>query len=382
MAVDEDLKKYIDGISKTGYLLENRMAQVLKNHRWQVISNKYYIDDRQEEVREIDLIAYKCSSFEDFDIYTSLIISCKKSESCVWGLLSRNINPNDPNTDFEPFHGWTNHKAIGFGIDKAKFAKNYFKEGREANLEQLFNKPSFDIFAFQEIDKTKGSPKNDKAIFSSITSLMKAQAYELSVLPERIKNKKRKPAIYQFNLISLVDTELIKLMVSDQGDEELSASEVDNADYITRYIINGKETFARIRFVNSNDFERQLDVYNKLHNFNYRFFRREYNDFYTDVLKVKERRSVYEADFAKEAIGKLNSIRYDEVKSSSFRITDIELSWNHEGNHVWIDIDGDDSLQAIDFYNSNEDCIRVTKELLLKYYKYEGDLKFSFIVPF
>ncbi|WP_272971493.1 hypothetical protein [Comamonas terrigena] len=376
------MQKYIDGISKTGYLFENDIARILKNNKWQVISNKYYIDDQQETVREIDLIAYKCSTFGDFDVYTSLVISCKKSDSCIWGLLSRNINPNDPNTDFEPFHGWSNDKAICFGINKEKFAKNYFKEGREANLAQLFDSPSFDIFAFQEIDKAKGTPQNDKAIFSSITSLMKAQAYELSVLPERIKSKRRKPAIYQFNLISLVDTELVRIIVGDQVDDELVAMEVNNADYITRYIINGKETFARIRFLNAIDFENQLDIYNKLHNFNCRFFKKEQNEFYVDVLKSKEKRAIYEDDFSNELTSKLNSISYDEIKSSKFHINNIELGWNHRENHIWIDVDGEESMESSDFFNSNDESIKAAKELLLKYYRYDGNMKFSFAIPF
>lgn len=376
------LELYIDGISKTGYLFENKIAQILKQHKWQVISNKYYIDDQQETVREIDLIAYKCTSFDEFDIYTSLVISCKKSDSCVWGLLSRKINPNDPNMDFEPFHGWTNHKSVEFGINKDKFAKNYFKEGRESNLEQLFNNPSFDIFAFQEIDKTKGTPQNDKAIFSAITSLMKAQAYELSVLPKRTKKQKRKPAIYQFNLISLVDTELIRLIVSDQDNEKVTAERVDSADYMTRYIINGEETFARIRFINAADFDNQLLAYNKLHKFNSRFFKKEHNDFYIDALKTKEKRSIYEREFTIEARNKLNSIMNDEIGISEFYITNMELHWNHKENHAWIDIESENSLEASDYYNSNNDCIKAAKDLLTKHYKYKGVVKFSLITPF
>lgn len=378
-----DYQDYINAISTTGFLLENKIAKILKKHKWNVISNKYYIDDQQDEVREIDLIAYKVNKLEEFDVYTSLVISCKKSSSCVWGLISREINQNDPNTDFEPFHGWTNNKAINYTLSNENFAKNYFKEGREAGLNDLFDKPDFEIFAFQEIDKTRATPKNDKPIFSSITSLMKAQAYELSVLPERIKNKKRKPAIYQFNLISLADTTLIRFIAEGENGDEVTASEVDSADYITRYIINSEETFARIRFINSDSFENQLDLYNRLHNFNSRFFKKQHNDFFNDAIKIRNKRIVYENEFTAEAIKKLNSIRYDEIKSSKFHIRDMELIWNPRGNFLWIDIDdGEDSESAAEYYAANDDCIKAVKELLLKYYKYEGEMKISFMIQF
>lgn len=379
----QDLEKYINAISSTGYLLENKIAQILKNNKWQVISNKYYIDDQKDTVREIDLIAYQCTSFEDFDIYTSLVISCKKSDSHAWGLISREINHKDPNTDFEPFHGWSNNKAIGFELSQENFSKSYFEGGRKAGLDGLFKKPDFDIFAFQEIDKARFTVRNDSAIFSSITSLMKAQAYELSVLPERIKRKKRKPAIYQFNLISVADTELISIVSGGKYGEEVTATEVKHADYITRYIINSEETFARIRFVKSESFEEQLESYNSLHHFNCDFFNKKYKEFFVDALKSKEKIAVYEPEFAKEVIVALNSIRYDDLKSSKYKIKYIELTWNRFDNHVWIDVDdGEDSVEASDYFQSNNDCIVAAKQLLMKYYKYDGEVKFSFILPF
>jgi len=73
-------------IEKTGFVLENRIAQVLKAAKWTVISNRYYIDDTEESIREIDLVAYQTSKVQHFDVYTTLIISCKKSESNLWAL--------------------------------------------------------------------------------------------------------------------------------------------------------------------------------------------------------------------------------------------------------------------------------------------------------
>ena len=99
-------------IAKTGFVLENRIAQLLKAAKWTVISNRYYVDDAQESVREIDLVAYQTSKVQHFDVYTTLIISCKKSETNLWALLARDINLKDPNSDWQPLHAWSNDKAI------------------------------------------------------------------------------------------------------------------------------------------------------------------------------------------------------------------------------------------------------------------------------
>lgn len=57
-------------IRKTGFVLENEVAQVLKRSGWTVISNKYYVDDSEETVREIDLVAYHVPKVQHFDVYT------------------------------------------------------------------------------------------------------------------------------------------------------------------------------------------------------------------------------------------------------------------------------------------------------------------------
>ena len=67
------------GIEKTGFRLEFDISKILEGNEWNVINNKYYVDDQQETVREIDIVAYKASPVQDIYVYTALIISCKKS---------------------------------------------------------------------------------------------------------------------------------------------------------------------------------------------------------------------------------------------------------------------------------------------------------------
>ena len=87
-----DLSKIESEIIKTGFVLENNVASILKSKGWTLISNRYYIDDQEESVREIDLLAYKVSNLENFQVFTALIISCKKSDANIWALLSRDLD--------------------------------------------------------------------------------------------------------------------------------------------------------------------------------------------------------------------------------------------------------------------------------------------------
>jgi len=91
-----DTTKYSESIKKTGFVLEYSIASQLRQAGWIVINNKFYIDDHNNDVREIDLVAYKSASVEALQVYTTLILSCKKSEKNVWALLSKDIGNRSP----------------------------------------------------------------------------------------------------------------------------------------------------------------------------------------------------------------------------------------------------------------------------------------------
>ena len=179
-----ELDKLSEGICKTGFVLENRIATNLKQTGWTVISNKYYEDDFTSSVREIDLLAYKVSKVKQFDVYTTLLISCKKNESNAWALLARDINLKDPNSDWWPLHAWSNDKALQYQLAQAGCGKTYHDELTELGVTDALSIPAVEVFAFQEMNCESGLPKNDTNIFNAVTSLMKAQAYELSALPQ------------------------------------------------------------------------------------------------------------------------------------------------------------------------------------------------------
>src|ERR1051325_147062 len=285
-----NLNNFENQIRKTGFDLEYRISRALDAAAWNVINNKYYVDDHEESIREIDLVAYKVEKVRHLTLYTTLIISCKKNDSWIWGLLAKDGNPKAVNIDRWPLHIWTNDKALDFQFRQKNANKKYHEDVQHAGVVEAMRSPAADIFAFQEMNRETGSPQNDKSIFAAITSLMKAQAYELTALPTR----KKDPAIYQFNLMSVVDTDLVRLHFSDTG---VNATSVDTDHYIARYIIQKKETFARIHFVKAEKFGHVLSDYGRLHEANCQLASSMCDAFYLDVFADWRRTQVFLEDF-------------------------------------------------------------------------------------
>jgi hypothetical protein len=360
---------YAEEIKKTGFVLENQVAQTVKKNGWTVISNKYYVDDSEESVREIDLIAYKCTKVQHFDVYTALVISCKKSESNAWALLARDINLKDPNSDWWPVHAWSNDKALNFKLSEPAKSRQYHKRATELGVKEALSDPTVEVFAYQEMDKKSGRPQNDKPIFSAITSLMKAQSYEMTALPAR----KKKPSIYQFNLLSVVDTDLIRLMF--EGDN-ITSSSVKTEHYLASYIIRKRETFSRIRFITANAFSTVLEDYGRLHAANCKWFSEELDTFYDGLVEDRNRVIVFAEEFKRKiqySISACLECKYSEVG-------DISIHWDEKAKEVAVGVVFD--LPDIIKLNDSEKVKIATRKALKEVYRYEGDFLFFEDFPF
>ena len=281
-------------IQKTGFLLEHQTTILLRQRGWMVINNRYYVDDQSGSVREVDLVAYRVRQVEHLFVYTVLLISCKKSDKNAWALLSRPLHRTDPNIDRQPIHIWTNDDIASWMLQGNNWKAAYFELlGSEESSLSILDSDQ-DVFAFQEMDKNKGSAQNDTAIFSSVTSLIKAQAYELGLLPDR----KKDPCIYQFNLVSLLDGELVRLEFSSENDE-IVESMVDEELYFFDYIVNKRRTTARIHFICSSFFNDALTSYEKIHNLNAKFFENLIETFYQDAITNLSKLTMLQPKFEK-----------------------------------------------------------------------------------
>lgn len=360
--------KFAQQIRKTGFVLENNIAQQLKAAKWTVISNRYYVDDAEESVREIDLVAYRATRVQHFDVYTALLISCKKSESNAWALLSREVDLKDPNSDWQPLHTWSNDKALAYQLSRPDFARDYHDSIKKLGVTETLRTPTVEVFAFQEMSKDSGSSQNQKAIFSATTSLMKAQAYELDALPRR----RTTPAVYQFNLLSIVDSDLIRLYFGD-GDEIASES-LEHEHYIARYIIHKKATVARIRFLRADAFPKVLPEFGTLHKANCKWFSRECDAFYSNIFKDPKRASTLLSEFRKE-------LRVDlrwALLTHNAPIADIEkiaLLWSGEESRLRISVPI--SQQSAATLNNDQKLRDKTAIALQKVYRYIGAFDFE-----
>jgi hypothetical protein len=371
-----NLNAFEQQIKKTGFVLEYHVGHMLEAAGWNVINNKYYIDDHEESVREIDLVAYKVGKVQHFSVYTTLIISCKKSEASVWALLSKDINLRAVNIDWWPLHVWSNDKAMDYQFLQENAKKNYHKGAMDFGVTEVLRAPSASIFAFQEMNRESGSPQNDKAIFSAITSLMKAQAYEISSLPRRKKN----PSIYQFNLLSVVDADLIRLHFDGAN---ITATQVKSEHYIARYIIQKQETFARIHFVKASDLGELLDDYGRLHNANCNLTSSLCSDFYAGIIADWKRTAVLLEQFRKEMGSRLRwKIPFSRIKEIDFDLLSIKCSRSNERAMV-IDVPLDfDNEDAFAFLNGDEGIRTAVSAALRKVYRFEGTFRFEPSIPF
>ncbi|THF34313.1 hypothetical protein E5170_08565 [Pseudomonas atacamensis] len=370
-----DLVNIAQSISKTGFKLEYEIGQTLRKNGWHLISNRCYIDDLEGTVREIDLLAYKVTNLKDLSIYTVIIISCKKNEANSWALLSRPVDDKDPNYNWRPFKGWTNHPAIHHYMSKMTWSPSYHEKLSKA-CPMLFSAPNVDVFAFQEMSKANSSPQNDKNIFSSITSLMKAQSYEMSILKERQKNKKR---IYQFNLASIIESELVRVLFQDN---DISAESVNAEDYLCRYILNQKEEVARIKFITASAFPDILRQYSIVHASNCEFIQESYDKFYRDAYKDWSKTQVLLPDFNTLAKPALRMALYRHTRKFA-TTSDLSLSWSEKKEALSVDIDADDiDLDMVAKLNQDKQFKKEIATAMANVFHYEGDFSFDIGIPF
>lgn len=355
------------GIEKTGYRLEFDISRILEDNGWNVINNKYYVDDQQETVREVDIVAYKATLIQDFYVYTALIISCKKSDKNAWTLLSKKSNHNDPNMEWIPIHAWSNDRILSFMLDQNDWKDTYLLTLRKNNCRFFSDKPEKHIFGFQEMNKESGAPQNDKNIFNSIISVMKAQAYEMNALPIR----KKTPCAFQFNLMSVAQTELIRL---DFENSQAKGFPVDDEIYVADYIVNKQQTFAKIHFVKSDKFKNILYKYNQLHKANILAFNVIYEKFCKEITKDYKKLSLFKKDLADDLYW---SVLIENTHVSNLKdVFDFSiLSWDK--NESVLEFQLDLEPNDIDSMNAIGSLRKELAEALMKYYKYKGVSKFA-----
>jgi hypothetical protein len=359
--------RFAQEIRKTGFELEYRVSESFRRHGWTVITNKYYVDDLQETVREIDLVAYRTGKVQHFRVVTTIIVSCKKNSRDAWVLLAKQIDPNDPNVDWRPLHAWASDRALQHVIGTPEWRDEFIAHAARYQCGDLNEVPEQHLFAFQEMNKETGKPNDDKNIFAAVTSLMKAQAYELGALPLRL----RVPAVYQFNLMSVVDADMVRLDFAPDG--AILAVPTTEEPYVARYIIAKQQTFSRIHFVHAQVLDQVLAKYDRLHQSNLSFFDTACTRFYADAVQVPAKIGAFLKEI-QEGLHVRISWRLADMGCADFSPQAIGLSWDTEAREVQALLPLPE--EAVESLNGQPSLRRSLASLLEAHYRYRGPSRF------
>jgi hypothetical protein len=254
-----------------------------------------------------------------------------------------------------------------FQLAEPGAARRYHGDAIALGVNEALAQPAVEVFAFQEMDRTSGAPQNDRPIFSSVTSLMKAQAYELGALPLR----KKAPSIYQFNLLSVVDAELARLMFKGS---KIACTEVESEHYLARYIIRKKETFSRIRFIRSSALAKALPDYGRLHEANAQLFDKACNTFYEGIVKDRRRNKILLDDFKKEVKWRLIWTVKKALKIT-VQIEEYWLHWSDKSDRLEIQVNLEQAV--VDLLNSDPEFKKHVAKTLASVYRYDGPFMFE-----
>jgi hypothetical protein len=360
LIVNKTPEQIIDkAIESTGFILENRVNGILQSDGWSTISNRYYLDPNNiNEAREIDLIAYKVTKRQEFSYYTAIIISCKKSERHAFTFFVRNRNNKDPNTDWLPIKTWTNVNALRFY--EARNLKYDLKSHLAPN--NFFNDIygiDLQLFASQEIDLVKESAQNDKNIFGSISSLMKAQAYEL----ESFQTRKNESCFYSIHLVTVTDCDLYLAKFSNS--DKRTINKINDQKFIYNYLISKKETASIIRFTKIDTFESILKSFSKLHKIQSDYLNTKYSSFYSNIFLDKEKSSFLSKEFNENL---LKVARIMGVKIENDEMKDVDFEMKKDVLLVALDM----SDEKIEILKRSSYANHVVKSQLKTTYKYDG----------
>ncbi len=369
----EECDKIVCAVEKTGYDFEHYVYELLKNKGWQVISNRYYVDDIKGIEREIDLLAYKTKKEDAVIYYTTLIISCKKSAESFWAFLTRQRPEHDPNTEYFFLHNYTTDRRLSCMMEETAdiTRENLLSNDSIVSLFEIERVP----FAFQQINSNSGKPEDDKRIYESIITTIKALEYE--------KENRGRPKIqnveqyfYNFSLLSVFDGKMYEVFCND-GDKVVK--QISEIKYINRHIISKKESFYKVHFISKDALYAQIDIYDKLYECNSSLYPKMVNDFYVDIFKYNSRVMVLWKDFCNAFLFEFNFILIHilEYKTND-RSKDFD--YDYQDNVLKIHFSGFNDIDDDDFLKTVNECTKLREaasSLLNNWFRFEGNYIFD-----
>lgn len=358
-------------LERTGFILEHVVAEEFKKAGWATIGGRYYADDVDGQARELDLVAYRTLSSADVEVVTGVLVSCKKDEETTWAFLTRKRPKLDPNHDWDPVHYWTDVQPLQLYLAHSPWKDAYIKALGENYSNNLA--ASQDTFAFQQVSiGQKPAPKNDRAIFSSIVSLMKALDHEKESLASRMKGKKR---IYVFSLLSVVDASMAEVNYSAK---EAVAAETGRLTHLARYMVRKRDVAALIHFVRADELSGYLSALTRFADESAKHMASLAGSAY-EAIRTNPKIREY---FSKKLAPRLNwridrSIR--EAGMPPPKIEAIELDYVKDTLVINVYLFDEDQIEVL---SQDEKLIADTKQVLNEIARYKGNFKFDCDIPF
>lgn len=365
-----ELEKIPEALAKTGFILEHKAAEEFKRFGWTTIGGRYYADDVDGRARELDLVAYRVKKLAEINVVTVVLVSCKKDEESTWAFMTKDKPKQDPNFDWNPVHYWTDVEPLRTYLASDSWKENYFKALGSTYSNNL--RASRDIFAFQQISTAKVTPKNDKQIFDSISSLMKALDHELEALPSRMKGRRR---LYNFLLVSVVDAPLVDVNYSGQ---KPVAKQVEKLTHLARYMVRRRELTALVHFTNDEHLPKYAESLTKFANVSARHMASLGDKAYNAIKSNAKIRNYFAEKLNARLVWRINSV-FRKIPGSQTKIESIGLDYEDDVLKILIDEFDETHLAKL---NSDPNFKKEVAKALREIARYEGAFVFAENIPF
>lgn len=361
-------EKVVQALATTGFLLEHEVARKFKEAGWSSINGRYYLDDVEETVRELDMVAYKVSKTAEIEVVTAVLLSCKKDSANAWAFMSREKPTKDPNFDWNPVHHWTDVQPLKTYLEHFRWAQGYVRNLKQP-AQSLFQ-PTRDIFAYQLVSND-GRPQNDKAIFSSVSGLMKALDHEINALHDRVKGRGR---VYQFNLATVVDARLVEVAYDS---DEPTVSERESLVYFARYMVRKREVSGLVHFVRHDKVAGFLQSLDALAAENLASFPKLAAAAYSAIVTVPQ-----VSEYFSEKLGNVLKWRLawraEKLGLGKDQIEGVRLGSTKGALTVYLDASDD----VVDALSSDAEAMETVRRLLKDRARYSGSFSLDSDVPF
>lgn len=372
----DDTEQWLAAFEQTGFSLEYQTQQTLRKHGWNVINSRYYVDDKTGAEREIDIVAYKKRQAGDTVCCTYLIVSCKKSAQSSWVFLTSDSGTAEE--DFDPC-------PLGIAVSAPNInAILSAEKPLAADLLMKFEPyqkicgAPHKVLSFQQINRNSHRPEDDKQIFASIITTIKAAAYEKKYALTHRRNEG--DICLDFHLLSVFEGGLKENYRHDSTNEIRDISEIK---YINRHIIGDTDQFYRVHFISNDFFEEALEQYDRAAETLPNYYTALRGEFFSDIFSEakKARLAPFWEQFKDELFREMFEERYCEDDRDYYNnswLTTYKMDKDSRTLILYLDLSLFSKRKNIIAYlNRNRPLRARTARKLETYFHYTGPFRFA-----